>query len=102
MPHRSRAEWALQAGSLGDDESLIREYLQYWSNDLMQLLQSDPAIASAACEYARAWAGAELSDRVQKAASAPNGEDTDYDVLIAVAAAVGRSRHRKARAKLSR
>ncbi len=73
----------------GDDDSLIGEYLQACTDDLMDTLQNDPAIASAACEFARAWAGASLSDRVRKAASAPEAEDVGYDVLLAVAAAVG-------------
>jgi hypothetical protein len=72
----------------GDEEKLIRQYLRYWSGDLMTSLRTDPALASAACEYARAWAGADLADRV-RAAAGDSELPESLDVLLAVAVAIG-------------
>lgn len=73
----------------GDDDALMRQYLGSWSDDLVNQL-SDPAVASAATEYARAWAGADMADRVRETVACPGGADSGLDVLLAVAAAVGR------------
>ena len=75
----------VQAGS---DSALLREYLRARAHDLASMLRSDPAIRSAACEYARAWAGAGLADRVRGAAHAAAGEHIADDVLLATAVAV--------------
>jgi hypothetical protein len=73
----------------GDDEALMRQYLRSWADDLVHEL-CDPAVASAATEYARAWVGGDLADRVRETAAGPCAADSGLDVLLAVAAAVGR------------
>lgn len=70
----------------GDEENLIRPYLEYRSDELLTELRADPALSSRACEYARAWSGADLADRVRAAAEAPD-LDEELDVLLAVAVA---------------
>ena len=78
-------------GAGADSESaLLRQYLHGWADELTGKLRGDPAIQVAACEYARAWAGADLADRVRNAAdgSDEGGEDA---VLLAVAVADVRS-----------
>jgi hypothetical protein len=72
----------------GSDAALLREYLRAWAADFGGSLRSDAAIRSAACEYARAWAGAGLADRVRGAAHAAAGEHIADDVLLATAVAV--------------
>jgi hypothetical protein len=54
----------------------------------MTSLRADPALAAAACEYARAWAGADLADRV-RAAAGDSELPESLDVLLAVAVAIG-------------
>lgn len=70
----------------GDEENLIRPYLEYRSDELLSELRADPALSSRACEYARAWSGAGLADRVRAAAEAVD-LDEELDVLLAVAVA---------------
>jgi len=72
----------------GSDAALLREYLRAWAADFGGSLRSDAAIRSAACEYARAWAGANFADRVQTAAHAPAGDRIADDILLATAVAV--------------
>ena len=67
--------------------TLLRKYLRAWADDLAGDLYTDPAFVSAACEYARAWAGADLAERVNAAAQAPDGERIDDQVLLAAAVA---------------
>lgn len=75
---------ATQADS---DAALLREYLGAWADDLTSELRSDPAIESAACEYAQAWAGADVAERVRNAAHASQGDGIADIVLLAVAVA---------------
>ena len=75
-----------------DSESaLLRQYLHACADELTGKLRGDPDIQSAACEYARAWAGADLADRVRNAVdgSDEGGEDA---VLLAIAVADARNR----------
>ncbi len=39
------------------DAAVLRRYLRAWAGELSNTLRNNPAIRSAACEYARAWAG---------------------------------------------
>lgn len=75
----------------GDDEALMGRYLWSCADDLVDEL-GDSAVVSAATEYARAWAGADLADQVREAAACPRGADPGLDVLLTIAAAVGRRR----------
>jgi hypothetical protein len=72
----------------GRDTGLLAEYLHARARDLGGALRNDLTIRSAACEHARAWAGASLADRVQAAARAPAGDRIADDVLLATAVAV--------------
>jgi len=77
-----------------DSESaLLRQYLRAWADELTSKLRSDPAIQSAACEYARAWAGADLADRVRNAA---DGSDDGHEDAVLLAAAVAATQNRPA------
>ncbi len=73
----------------GEDGEMIRQYLDYWADDLMASLRTDSQLASAAGEYARAWAGADLAGQVRAAAEASEIPES-YAVLLAVAVATGR------------
>jgi hypothetical protein len=75
--------------SAAEEESLIRPYLEYRSDELLTALRADPALSSRACEYARAWSGADLADRVRVAAE-DSELDEELDVLLAVAVAAAR------------
>jgi hypothetical protein len=66
------------------DVTLLHEHLRAWEEWLMQELRSNASVAEAACEYARAWNGAELADRVRAAVGAVD-EDVPSSVLLAVA-----------------
>lgn len=72
------------------EAALLRECLRSWADDLTSDLRSDPAIESAACEYARAWAGADTAESVRKAARASAGDAIADAVLLAVAVAQNR------------
>lgn len=89
----SLAARLMTPGEQADSEAdLLRRYLRAWAEDLTSKLRSDPAVQSAACEYARAWAGAELADRVRNVAhTAPDGDSADA-VLLAAAVAVTQKR----------
>jgi hypothetical protein len=79
----------VQAGS---DSAVLTEYLHASAGELGGTLRNDAAVRSAACEYARAWAGASLAGRVQAAANAAAGERVADDVLLATAVAVAQNR----------
>ena len=77
-----------------DSESaLLRQYLHAWADELTGKLRGDPAIQAAACEYARAWAGADLADRVRNAA---DGSDEGHEDAVLLAVAVADARNRTA------
>jgi len=81
-------------GTRADSESaLLRQYLRTWADELTGKLCGDPAIHAAACEYARAWAGADLADRVRNAA---NGSDDGPEDAVLLAAAVADAGNRPA------
>jgi len=86
------AQLATAGGQAGSDAALLREYLRACAGELSGALRDDPGIRSAACEFARAWAGASLASRVQAAAQAPAGSRIADDVLLAAAVATARSR----------
>lgn len=87
------AEQLMTGGdSPGGDAVLLREYLLAWENDLRADLRDDPAIADSAREYASAWAGADLADRVRAAVRAAAAVPVQADVLLAIAIATTRNR----------
>jgi hypothetical protein len=86
------AQLAAAGEQEGNDAVLLREYLHACAGDLSRALREDPAIPDAACEYARAWAGASLASRVQTAAQCPAGSPIADEVLLAAAVAVAQSR----------
>jgi len=89
----SLAARLMAPGAQADSESaLLREYLRAWAGDLTSKLRSDPVIQSAACEYARAWAGADLADRVRNAAHASPDDSGADAVVLAAAVAVTQKR----------
>ena len=67
------AQLTFPAAQAGSEAALLREHLRAWADDLTSELRSDPAIQSAACEYARAWADADLADRDSGHAKIPVG-----------------------------
>jgi hypothetical protein len=66
------------------DVTLLDEQLRAWEGWLTQELCSNTSVAESACEYARAWSGAQLAGRLRAAADAPD-EDIPASVLLAVA-----------------
>jgi hypothetical protein len=74
------------------EPALLREYLRAWAGDLAGALRDNAAVRSAACEYARAWAGADLADRVRNAQHVPPDGAIDDGVLLAAAIAVTQKR----------
>lgn len=85
------AQLATAGAPAGSDAALLTERLRAWAHDLGSALRTDPAIRSAACEYARAWAGASLADHVQNAAQAPSDDRIPDGVLLAAAVAVSQA-----------
>ncbi|HEV2375054.1 MAG TPA: hypothetical protein VGS19_23205 [Streptosporangiaceae bacterium] len=81
---------ALASGqpAAGSDAALLSEFLHTAADYLGTHLRTDPAVSSLACEYARAWAGANLADRVHDAAHAHDTGHLDDGVLLATAVAV--------------
>jgi hypothetical protein len=72
-----------------DDETLMCEYLKSWAEDLISELRNDSSVAPATAEYAWAWVGTNLADRVREAAEGFPSADRRFDVLLTVAAATG-------------
>lgn len=66
------------------DVMLLDEHLHKWRGWLTEELRSNASIAESACEYARAWNGTKLADRVRAAVDGPD-EDVPASVLLAVA-----------------
>lgn len=92
------ADLAAQLGNddqadTGRDATVLREYLNAWEDDLYADLR-DPAIVASACEYARAWAGADLARQVQAVAKAPAAGSITLGVLLAIAVASTQARNR--------
>ena len=90
-PHYARSLVARLAAPQADTDSeasALRYYLRAWADDLTTHLRGDPAVLSTACEYARAWDGADLADRVQSASSALAGDTSADAALLAIAVAV--------------
>lgn len=70
------------------DAALLREYLQAGAGYLQRQLTADPGVRAAACEYARAWAGADLADQLRGLSAAPAGDAAGDAALLATAVAV--------------
>jgi hypothetical protein len=76
------------SGACEDSEAaLLSRYLRAWADDLTGQLRGGPAIETAACEYARAWAGADVAESVRKVAHATAGDSVADAVLLAIAVA---------------
>ena len=56
------------------------------------MLRSDRAIHAAACEYARAWSGADLASQVQNTADGLVGGSIPDSALLAAAVAATQKR----------
>jgi hypothetical protein len=80
----------LAAGLGPDDTGLIflRSVLRNREDDIIQELRGDRTVLAAACEYARAWAGAELADEVRAVADATAAGSSDGVLLAVVIAAM--------------
>jgi hypothetical protein len=80
----------LTAGLGPDDTGLIflRSVLRNREDDIIQELRGDRTVLAAACEYARAWAGAELADEVRAVADATAAGSSDGVLLAVVIAAM--------------
>ena len=66
------------------DVMLLDEHLRAWGGRLTEELRSNASIAESACEYARAWNGTQLADRIRAVVGAAD-EDMPTSVLLAVA-----------------
>jgi hypothetical protein len=75
----------------GTESAVLRDYLRGCAGDLGSALRTDPAVRQAAGEYARAWGGAHLADRLDAAARTPAGVSIAADVLFPAAVALIRS-----------
>jgi hypothetical protein len=86
----------LQGPATDDDPeaSTVRAYLRGGADALVATLRDDHAVATAAGEYARAWAGAALAARVASTAAGtpPISSTPDPAVLLAAAVAARTSR----------
>ena len=85
------ARLTAQRAGADSESALLRQYLHAWADELTGRLRGDPAIQAAALEYARAWVGADLADRVRNAADSSDGDDEEA-VLLAAAIAGARNR----------
>jgi hypothetical protein len=78
-----------QAGTAdGSDPAMLREFLRAAAGDLQRELAARPGVRAAACEYARAWAGADLAVKLRAEALPPAGDPAADAALLAVAVAV--------------
>ena len=84
------ARLAVPGAGEDSEAAVLRTYLRAWEDDLTSQLRSDTATENAACEYARAWAGADLAESVRNAARAPAGAVIVDAVLLAIAVAATR------------
>ena len=66
------------------DVFLVNEHLHAWEEWLTRELRSNASVTELACEYARAWGGVQLADRVRAAADETD-ENPRASVLLAVA-----------------
>ncbi|MDL4818654.1 hypothetical protein [Actinomadura opuntiae] len=73
--------------SEGDAEDPLHAFVTYMAEHLTERLRSDGGVRSEAQEHARAWAGAELAERVRTAVSADARTIDDAEVLLVIAAA---------------
>ncbi|MFE7559040.1 hypothetical protein [Kitasatospora sp. NPDC057500] len=72
----------------GHGEESLHSFLVHMGPHLLQTLQEEPEILRSAAEFARAWSGAGLHDRVRDSAHGPISDDfADAPVLLAIAAA---------------
>jgi hypothetical protein len=75
-----------QAGAAdGSDTAMVREFL-HAAGDLQREL-TKPGVRAAACEHARAWAGADLTARLREELPPAGGPEVDA-ALLAVSVAV--------------
>ncbi len=72
----------------GSDTAMLREFLHTAAGYLQRQLAADPGVRAAACEYARAWAGADLARKVSGPALPASGDPADDAALLAAAVAV--------------
>jgi hypothetical protein len=68
--------------------SQLRAYLRGNAASLVDKLRDDHVVAAAAGEYARAWAGAQLADRVASTAAGGEVVASTLDEAVLLVAAV--------------
>ena len=77
-----------QASTADDrDTAMLREFLHAAAGDLQRGLAARPGVRAAACEHARAWAGADLAAKLREELP-PAGDPAADAALLAVAVAV--------------
>jgi hypothetical protein len=84
----------LNAGPLGLDAEtlLLHEYLSAWDDTLTEQLRGDETMMETACEFARAWGGAELAHEVRSITlETPDTDISDAALLAAAAAMIERA-----------
>jgi hypothetical protein len=76
------------AAPAGSDTAMVREFLRDAAGYLDRQLAARPGVRAAACEYARAWAGADLAVKLASPALPPPGDPAADAALLAAAVAV--------------
>ncbi|MBV7696057.1 hypothetical protein [Streptomyces sp. TRM70350] len=85
-PEHGRELVAILDGGSGGE--LLGSFLDRMAPSLEELVQEDPSLLDSAAEFARAWGGATLQNRVSVIAGAPSDLDRkDTAAVLAVAAA---------------
>lgn len=85
-PEHGRELVAILDGRSGGE--LLGSFLDRMAPSLEELVQEDPSLLDSAAEFARAWGGATLQNRVSVIAGAPSDLDRkDTAAVLAVAAA---------------
>lgn len=72
----------------GSDTAMLREFLHAAAGHLQRELHARPGVQAAACEYARAWAGTDLAEKLHGQVLPPAGDPAADAALLAVAVAV--------------
>jgi hypothetical protein len=67
---------------------MLGEFLHAAAAHLQRELDARPGVRAAACEYARAWAGAELAAKLRGPALPPAGDPAAGAALLAAAVAI--------------
>ena len=82
------ARLAQDSAPAGSDTVMLGEFLHGAAAHLQRELDARPGVRAAACEYARAWAGAELAAKLRGPALPPAGDPAAGAALLAAAVAI--------------